>query len=397
MVKISYVGDVMCDAGMSETLPIYKTEGKYNFTSVFSHISSLLKKSDYVLANLETPISFRGEKLTNHPWQFCSAYEFAEAVRNAGIDYVSTANNHCLDRGIAGLDSTIMALDHIGLEHSGTYISSSDRKQVIKDIKGIKVGILTCTYGTNAYTNRQYLRLKDLKKVDLLQEQEHWIDRYSILKALARRNCRFAKRLDGWIERKLYPENTGKQWYELITVGAYRRYLLKRNIRKMRKKADIVVMYVHVGGQYNAKPNSLTKRTIDWMLKCGCNIVIGNHEHVVHGNICDLRQNKIATYAIGNFLGTTGVLCEPYDKYSEFSIILHTYINARGKVEKVTFSVTKTIVSEDGKLEVWPVNDLLAREKNAALRDACLVVARRFSGRDYHDVEEEFLLQKSAE
>jgi len=101
-IKLTFLGDVMCDYNMSRTLEMYRHDGKYNFDDVFIHVKSLLNKSDYVMANLETPISKDDSKLTNAMWEFCSPFEFAESIKNSGVDFVSTCNNHCLDRGVEG-------------------------------------------------------------------------------------------------------------------------------------------------------------------------------------------------------------------------------------------------------------------------------------------------------
>ena len=80
---------------------------EYDFFPMFEKLQDFLDKSDYVIANLETPISYDNSNLTNHKWEFCTPKEFAFALKKVGVDYVSTANNHCLDRGMEGVISTI--------------------------------------------------------------------------------------------------------------------------------------------------------------------------------------------------------------------------------------------------------------------------------------------------
>ena len=156
-MKITVLGDIMIDNETAKTLGNYVKEEKFCFDSMFSGVKHLLSKSDYVFANLETPISYDNSDLTSIQWQFCSPREFAEAVKSAGVDFVSTANNHCLDRGIKGIINTISVLDEIGLSHTGTYKTNSSKSLSVIDIKGIKIGCLAYTYGTNAVTNHNYL------------------------------------------------------------------------------------------------------------------------------------------------------------------------------------------------------------------------------------------------
>ena len=155
-VKVTFLGDVMCQGPM---LKAYSTgDGKYDFSEVFAGVKGLLAESDYVFANLETPIAPDNQDLTHELYSFCSPHEFAEAAKAAGIDFVFTANNHCLDRGPAGIPRTVAALDKIGLPHTGTFATAQDSaKPVIVDVKGFKIGVLSYTYGSNAFANHQYL------------------------------------------------------------------------------------------------------------------------------------------------------------------------------------------------------------------------------------------------
>jgi len=139
----------MLDNNMSEYRENYRniTTGQYDFSSSFAQLRGLLSKSDYVIGNLETPISDQEEMLTHKQWEFCSPYEFAEALKNSGVSFVTTANNHCLDRGIAGIISTISCLDKIGLEHCG--IQPPDCREndsAIVDIGRLRLGVLAYTY-----------------------------------------------------------------------------------------------------------------------------------------------------------------------------------------------------------------------------------------------------------
>ena len=203
--------------------------------------------------------------------------------------------------------------------------------------------------------------------VNLLQAQEGRIERIwrSIL------NGRFEK-VFVKLDKLFYPENEGKQAYE----------------------KDLTIAYIHIGGQYNANPSSFTKRVTDWFLNHGCDIVVDNHEHVVHGS--KFVDKKIAVYALGNCLGSAGVLHAPFDRKAEYSIALHTYIDERTKkIDKASFSVLKTIIGEDEKYEIWPVADLLKQLQGEAydtLKNDCFLVAKYFSGNNYESIEPEFII-----
>lgn len=392
--KITFLGDIMCDNKMAESLELYKNcqTGKYDFSDCFRHVVDSFEASDYVLANLETPISEDNSRLTKALWTFTSPIEFAEAIKESGIDFVSTANNHCLDGGTEGIRSTIKSLNSIGLAHCGIQINNQNSCYIAR-IGPYRIGILSYTYGTNAFSNGCYLSRKNLMSVNLLQEQEGWIHNH-INRILHGRGMRFVKRL----ELILFPDNEGKNIYEKETVDFYRKYLIKKDIRRIRKKkVDLVIAYLHIGGQYNTVPSNYTKKTTEWFLNHGCDIVVDNHEHVIHG--LKFEEKKLAAYALGNFLGSAGVTEPPYDRYCNYSIGLHVYLETeQAEIAKIAFSVYKTIITREGKMEVWPAIELLElqiteKEKNLLKKDI-LEVAFVFSGIRYYDVAEEFMIYK---
>lgn len=165
-VKLTFLGDMMCKDQM---LPYYVgSENKYNFSELFEDMIPMFKNADFVLANLETPISYNNEDLTAERWCFNSPYEFAENAYNAGVGFFATANNHCLDRGVEGITSTIKSLNKIGVYHTGIF-DFKDKSSLIVEINGIKVGLLSYTYGTNAFSNKYYLPKSEYWRVNLFQ------------------------------------------------------------------------------------------------------------------------------------------------------------------------------------------------------------------------------------
>ncbi len=117
-LRLTFLGDALCNP---LALAAHTTPGGHDFRPVFAPLRPYLSQSDFVVANLETPLSETGDDLTQERWRFNSPRAYAEALRWAGVDFVTTANNHCLDRGTAGLSATLRVLDAIGLPHTGTF------------------------------------------------------------------------------------------------------------------------------------------------------------------------------------------------------------------------------------------------------------------------------------
>lgn len=85
-----------------------------------------------------------GVRRKSHGPLFKCPDELAPALKRAGFDVLITANNHCMDFGVRGLRRTLRILNQNGIEHTGTFQSVREtRENLIKNIKGIKIGILS--------------------------------------------------------------------------------------------------------------------------------------------------------------------------------------------------------------------------------------------------------------
>ena len=341
-IKLTFSGDIILEA---DIINLYKKEkDSYDFNSMFTEeIKNFLSSSDYVIGNLETPISSFKEDLKTKPYTFTSPIEFAQAVKYAGFDFVATANNHCLDNGIDGIKKTLDSLDTVGLDNTG--VSYGEEKLKIININGIKVALLSYTYGTNAFSNHVYLDKNEKKvKVNLFQEQE--------LSNTFVRNLYQGNNIVIKVLRKFFKFigafQLNKMVYERIESSKRQKEEIIKKINNCKKNgADCIIMCMHEGGQYNEKPIEKTKKTAKFLIKNGVNLVIGNHEHVVHN--VEFVDDHFITYSLGNFIDTVGVLKDPFGKMSEYSILVNIYISKNDNkinYDKFTFTITKTVIDK---------------------------------------------------
>ena len=89
----------------------------YNYDHYFEFTNSLINSVDFAVANLE--VTLAGEPYTGYP-RFSAPDEYAVAIKQAGFDILTTANNHSNDRGKSGLIRTIRVLDSLGVTQLGT-------------------------------------------------------------------------------------------------------------------------------------------------------------------------------------------------------------------------------------------------------------------------------------
>ncbi|MCQ2388680.1 MAG: CapA family protein [Kiritimatiellae bacterium] len=390
-VKVTFVGDMLCGRPFQEACRT--GADTFDFSAAFAGVKPLFAASDFVVANLETPIAPDNRDLTHERWCFCSPKEYAQAAKDAGVDFVFTANNHCLDRGPEGVKRTIAALDEIGLPHTGTFATrEASERPAIVDVKGFKLGLLSYTYGSNAFSNREYLDDGNRFMVNFFQRQELW-EPNAREWTFGDRNSP-AARAYAAREAKRWPENFSLPVYERVEEHAEERAHVKADVARVKAaKPDFVVMGMHAGGQYNPVETKYTKELASFLADCGVDWIAGAHEHVVHGSdFLGIADGRLTTYSLGNFLSVTGVWGGPHDKMADWSIAWHVYLtrDAKGaaKVSKTTFSVLKLVKGDGTNLvRVACASDLHAAEKDpaakAALAAGILETARRFGGRSF--------------
>src|SRR5699024_2379791 len=121
----------------------------YKFSEQLANVEGLLGKTDITVANLESIIAGNEIGLSAFP-KFNAPVEIGYKLKDMGVDIVTIANNHVLDRGEEGLLKSIENIEKIGLEYDGAYKSSedSDRLRVIEK-NGLKVAFVSYTRGTN--------------------------------------------------------------------------------------------------------------------------------------------------------------------------------------------------------------------------------------------------------
>lgn len=268
-------GDIMShmplvyDAYLSDT-------GTYDYSHMFSDVKEQLKNADFAIANLETVLG-GGTNYSGFP-NFNSPDALAYAVKDAGFQLVSTANNHTKDQGIDSVYRTLNVLDEAGLMHVGSYRSEAERSKnsgiVVADVGGISVAFLCYTYGLNGY------RLSDDEKfaVNIFN-----LDYYTNL-----------------VE------------FDYDTVDA--------DMAAARAlKTDLIAFVIHWGVEYQNVPNSYQKQIATHLFEQGADIIFGGHPHVLQPyetvQVTDINGKEkqgFVIYSMGNFISNQ--LDEPATK-----------------------------------------------------------------------------------
>lgn len=108
-----------------------------------------IEKSDLAICHQETPVATPAGPFSAYP-SFNVPPQIAAAVRQTGYQACTTASNHTIDRGTAGLVRTLDALDAAGLQHTGSYRSAADAQGIlILQTAAAKIAVIEGTYGLN--------------------------------------------------------------------------------------------------------------------------------------------------------------------------------------------------------------------------------------------------------
>ena len=361
MKKISFLGDIMCE------LPFLKAaQSRGNdFYTAFSKLQPLLSESDFVVANLETPIA--GEELgfTNDLYSFNTPPALLDALKKVKIDLFLTANNHCLDRGVKGLINTLDELEKRSMKHTGTFRSQEEKDNIFT----YEADDTVCSFlSYNAYINddKWMKHKKDLSSfnvnelidMDLLKKyrDEKRAKSMPLYKFRKWLKSLIPSKVDVYIKKKMgvkFKSYTDNEPMSDI-VGSYFSNV-EEDIKKAKQVSDLVFVLPHCGGQFNITPGIRSKEIFKKLLECGSDVVVGSHPHTIQ-NI-SFFDNKPCVFSLGNASMSPSSPFIVKSSLPEYGLVFHAYIENK-KIVKTSFSIIKTIEEADHYSMVFPVDEL---------------------------------------
>ena len=125
--------------------------GEYDFSNIYTYATEYFNRYDYMVANLEVTLGGDSEPYQGYPTFNCPD-AMATALKNAGVDMLLTANNHSYDMGYNGMMRTLQVLDEMEIDRLGSRRTEDEPVYQVKDINGIKIGMVCYTYDTRSET-----------------------------------------------------------------------------------------------------------------------------------------------------------------------------------------------------------------------------------------------------
>jgi poly-gamma-glutamate synthesis protein (capsule biosynthesis protein) len=268
----------------------------YDFRPLLAQVKPILSAADLAVCHLETPLSPDDRHLSYYP-DFQAPRELAPAVRWAGFDTCTTASNHTLDDGPAGVRATLDLLDAAGVTHAGMARSAAEAARArTYHLRGFTVAHLDYTYGLNG------------RSVPADQP---------------------------WLVPLIDPARILRETHQARADGA-----------------DFVIVGLHWGQEYQSAPTAEQRALARRLLASpDVDLLLGSHTHVVQP--VERINGKYVVYGMGNFLARHSACC---DKPQTFDgVIVHvtvTPVAGRLAVSRLTY--TPTMVDRTG-LAVVPL------------------------------------------
>jgi poly-gamma-glutamate synthesis protein (capsule biosynthesis protein) len=236
-VTLAFAGDVHFTGRTAKLLERPET--------AFGPISPVLAAADVAMVNLESAVTTRGtpEPKTFHFRAPASAYQ---AVKAAGVDVVTIANNHALDYGRVGLADTVAAAGAAGVPAIGAGANAAAYAPWITEVRGTRIAFLAFS-----------------------QVAELW---------------------DSW---KATETRAG------IAMARDLPYATAA-VRAAGQGADVVVVYVHWGVEGNSCPSAEMRAFAAEMAEAGADLVVGTHAHLLLGD--GWWGRTFVQYGLGNFV-----------------------------------------------------------------------------------------------
>jgi poly-gamma-glutamate synthesis protein (capsule biosynthesis protein) len=146
LVTVAVSGDLLIHTPVAARALAAGGRRAYRFGPMLAGIRPFVRRADIALCHVEHPVG-RGPP-TGYP-RFRAPVALAGAARAAGFDVCSTASNHTLDYGQAGVDATLAALDGAGLRHTGSWARPPGGRPALLRARGVTVGFVSATEHTN--------------------------------------------------------------------------------------------------------------------------------------------------------------------------------------------------------------------------------------------------------
>ncbi len=261
---LAVCGDIMSHTPQTNDAYDAATDS-YSYLPCFQFVRPWIEGADFAVGNLETTLN--GPPYSGYP-AFCAPDALAYNLKEIGMDLVTTANNHSMDKGFGGVSRTLDVLDQAGLKHVGSYRTQAELDEnngvVLADVGGISVAFLGYTYGTNG--------------IPIAAENDFCLNRFNVDYAS---DCTV-----------LDTEKLSREMQYARSLGA-----------------DLIAVMIHWGIEYQFTENEYQDQVADFLIKNGADLILGSHSHVPQPMMTrtvtmddGTTRSAFVSFSLGNFV-----------------------------------------------------------------------------------------------
>lgn len=315
-VRITATGDILLEE------PILNYFGSGDWKDHVDDLKPYFENDDLTIANQEVPIGGEELGIEGINYQFNSPNATAKNLKDSGIDFVSLANNHSLDRGLEGIVNTHKNLDEAGVGYTGTYTEEGKQDELnIQTINGMRIAIISTTYGCN-------------KPIDL-----PWaVNAY------------------------------GAAWDD-------RSDKVIADIQKARTQADAVIVCIHWGTEFTYDVNEDQKLMAQAMADAGADVIIGNHPHCIQPAqwlTTEDGREVLCFYSLGNLIASAYAVDRATEQFQNMyevgAIAQFTLKKADGKLSIDSPEIIPVVNHFEGDYSSYKLMPLKDYSEELALR-----------------------------
>jgi poly-gamma-glutamate capsule biosynthesis protein CapA/YwtB (metallophosphatase superfamily) len=224
---------------------VFSSLGENSPATLFENVQHLLRSSDLVFCNLETPLVPKSFTPQTGPTRFAAPAELANSLRAVGFNIVSVANNHILDQGEIGLRTTVEALRNSRITPIGAGAAS---EPYIAHVNGVRIGFLAFT---------EFINVHDAGR---LSDQ----------------------------------------------VNSLNMRAMTKTLQALRDQVDLICLSMHWGKEFCHVPTEQQKVLARKFIESGADLILGHHPHMVQPvEIYPAPSGRtgVIAYSLGNLVG----------------------------------------------------------------------------------------------
>jgi len=224
------------------TLRVNEIIQKGEFQSLYNNMLPVIQEADYAITNLELPLLDKGIPSVKTGPNLKAPTNSIDAIKFAGFNLVTLANNHIMDYGADGLLSTIDLCSKNSIEYIGVGATLKEAKEIrYKNIKGKRIAFINIAENEWSTTFKDSYGVNPLDEIDVFYQ-----------------------------------------------------------ISEAKLNSDFIILIIHGGHETYELPSPRMKKLYRFFIDLGVDVVVGHHTHCYSGH--EVYKDKPIFYSLGNFI-----------------------------------------------------------------------------------------------